>query len=190
MNANTYNKINELISEYSKVIAELEQAEATIKTRQLQAAEALLPDHAGLKIRLEEVERQLHRLAAAHYDELFAENEKRNHKTPFGELTFRRASSIEFDDREKVLLKIKLESAREADAALREKRAPRFTENLFIRTHEEPNLEVLAGLDDSLLARFGFQRVQQDHFRVKPFGMKSDRPGSRVKAELEPSSKA
>lgn len=183
MTAAIYNRINELLAEYSGVSAELEKAEANIKSRQLKSAETLLPEHARLKIRLDELETELRKLSDANYAELFPGAEKRNHKTPFGELTYRKSSSIQYDDREKVLLKIKLECRREAEAAVNERRPRRFSEEQFIRTHEEPNLDALASVDDSLLALLGFHRVQADNFKVKPFTMKTDKP-RKVKAEL------
>jgi hypothetical protein len=184
MNAKTYNQINELLSEYSRVNAEIEKAEGQIKVRQLKSAELLLPEHARLKVRLDELENELRRLSDANYTELFPDEKKRNHKTPFGELTYRKSSAIEFDDMEKVILKIKLECRKEAEAALREKRSARFTEQQFIRAHEEPNLDTLATADDSLLALFGFYRTHNDNFKVKPFTMRTDKPRKAI-AEVE-----
>lgn len=183
MNAKIYNEINELLSEYSKVEAELKKTEGAIAERQLKAADTLLPEHAQLKVRLDEIEVKLKKLADANYTDLFPEETKRNHKTPFGELQYRKSSSIEFDDSEKVLLKIKLACAAEKEAAKADKRLPRFTEDQFIRKHEEPNLEAMAVLDDVQLTAFGCHRVHADNFKVKPFAMKTDKPKKAAKAE-------
>lgn len=184
MDAKKYNQINALLAEYSKTNAALEEAEAKIKTRQLTAASTLLPTHAKLKVRLDEIESALLKLSDANYDELFPDENKRNHKTPFGELTYRKSSCIDFDDAEKVLLKIKLECRREHELAARENRAPRFQESQLIRTHEEPNLATLGTYDEALLSLFGLKRVSDDNFKVKPFTMKSDKPGKKAKAEV------
>lgn len=165
MKVNEYNRINELISEYSKISALLEKAEADIKMRQLKAAESLLPEHAELQLRLGDLEQKLRALADEHQAELFTEGGKRTHATPFGAMKFHRSSNLEFDDAEKVLLKIRLEADRADIIAA-----------AFIRTHEEPNLEALETLDDKQLALFGVRRVTKDNFKVVPFAMKADKP--------------
>jgi len=178
MNEKQYNTINELLAEYSSLNAALEAAEAEIKTVQLAAAQELLPKHAQAKIRLANLEAELRKVADAHYEALFPEDKKRTHNTPFGGLQYRKSSSLDYDDEEKVLLKIRLacqeELAREAVG-----RPVRFTLAQLIRTHEEPNLEALSELDDATLALFGCRREQKDNFKVIPFAMKADKPAKR-----------
>jgi hypothetical protein len=187
MTAKEYNTINELLSEYSSLNAELERAEAEIKKAQLDSARELLPKHAELSVRFKSLEDKLRAMSDAHYDELFPTDDKRNHKTPFGELTYRKSTSIEpsDDDEEKALLKLKVECSREATSANKEQRAPRFTEAQLIRAFEKPNLDTLAALDDATLALLGFNRVHADNFKIKPFSMKTDKPAKSKSQKLK-----
>lgn len=182
MTPTQYNRLNELLSEYSSINAALESAEGEIKTVQLAAATELLPKHAALKVRLTSVEDELRKLSDAHYEELFPEDKKRSHKTPFGEVKYHKSSSLEFDDEEKVLLKIKLACEKECVRAGAQDEAPRFTEAQLIRKHEEPNLDAMGSLDDATLALFGIARVPKDNFSIKPFAMRSDKPAKALKA--------
>jgi hypothetical protein len=175
MTATQYNRVNELLSEYSSLAAALEAAEAEIKTVQLAAAQDLLPKHAACKVALTNLEEALQRIADEHYEALFPTEEKRTHKTPFGDLQYRKSSSLEADDEEKSLLKIKL-ACQEELAGEAEGRKPRFSEEQLIRTREELNLDALGGLDDVTLAALGIRRVRKDNFKVVPFTMKSDKP--------------
>lgn len=180
MNATQYNKINELISEFSTLAAAFDQAEAEIKSLQLAAAKELLPKHAELKVKLTELEAQLKTLADQHEASLFPDD-KRTHATPFGSLKYVKSTSLEVTDEEKSILKIKLacveELARESTGA-----TPRFTEAQLLRTIEELDLEALAKCDDATLALFGIVRVTKDNFKVVPFAMKSDKPAKATKA--------
>ena len=179
MNATQYNKLNELLSEFSTVSALLESAEGEIKIVQLAAAGELLPKHAELKIRLTSIEAELRKLSDAHYDELFPEDKKRSHKTPFGEVKFHKSSSLEYADEEKVLLKIKAACAREAERCISRDDLPRFTEDQLIRKTEVPNLASMDSFDDATLALFGVVREHKDNFSVKPFAMKTDKPSKK-----------
>lgn len=188
MNATQYNRINELLSEYSTLASAFDLAEAEIKILQLAAAKELLPKHAELKIKLADLEEKLRALADAFYAELFPEaDEKRTHATPFGSLKYHKSSSLEFDDEEKVLLKIKLACDRELQRVRNLTEPPRFTEAQLVRTFEEPNRDALGDLDDATLALFGITRVKKDNFKIVPFSMKTDRPAKakKGKAELE-----
>jgi phage host-nuclease inhibitor protein Gam len=176
MNANQYNTINELLSQFSACSAAVNAAEAEIVTVQLAAAEQLLPKHAAAKIALADLEARLRKLSDEHYDELFPpEDKKRSHKTPFGTLKYNKSSSLEVDDEEKAILKIKVactdELARESEG-----HPPRFTREQLIRTREELDLEALGKLDDLTLAAFGIKRVHKDNFKIAPFEMASDKP--------------
>lgn len=186
MTATQYNRLNELLSEFSTLNAALEQAEGEIKIVQLAAATELLPKHAELKIRLTTLEEELRKLSDAHYDELFPEAKKRSHKTPFGEVKYHKSSSLEFADEEKVLLKIKAACLQEASHASRTSHPPRFTEDQLVRKHEEPNLDSLAGFDDATLALFGVTRARKDNFSIKPFAMRTDKPGKAGKLTRSP----
>lgn len=177
MNADQYNAINTLLSKYSELSAALESAEAEIKTVQLAAARDLLPKHAAAKVALGELEGALRKLSDRHYTELFPD-EKRTHKTPFGAIEYRKSSSLEVEDEEKSILKIKVACTEEL-ARRSEGRPPCFTEDQLIRTREELNLEALAQLDDTTLAMFGIVRVCKDNFKLSPFAMKTDKPARK-----------
>jgi hypothetical protein len=173
--ASQYNEINELLFKFSTLNAALETAEAEIKTVQLAAAQDLLPKHAQAKVALAELESKLRSLSDRFYSELFPEDKKRTHATPFGALQLRKSTSLEVEDEEKSILRIKVactkELARESEGV-----PPRFTESQLIRTREELNLEALGELDDITLAAFGIKRVQKDTFKIVPFDMKADSP--------------
>ncbi len=183
MKPEQYAHINKLISRYSEICAQIEEAEASIKRCQLDSAQELLPTHAQLKVQQTAVEEELRGLTAAHHRELFPEEDKRNHKTPFGTLQFHRSSSLEFDDEEKVLLKIKLACQKEADHAQRTGAAARFTQEQLIRTKEMPNLEVIGTFDGPTIALFGITREEKDNFKVVPFTMKADKPAKASKVK-------
>jgi len=174
MNAEQYNQVNALLSDYSTLSAALEAAEAEIKTVQLAAAKDLLPKHAAAKIALADLETTLRKIADKHYSSLFPDD-KREHKTPFGGIKYRKSTALEVADEEKSILKIKLacqqELARESEG-----HPPRFTESQLIRAREDLNLEALGELDDPTLAMFSITRVQKDTFKVDPFSMKTDKP--------------
>lgn len=180
MNAAQYNKLNELLSEFSTVSALLESAEGEIKIVQLAAAGELLPKHAELQIRLTGIEAELRKLSDAHYEELFPEAKKRSHETPFGTVKYHKSSSLEYDDEEKVLLKIKAACVQEAQRSNLDGATPRFTEDMLIRRTEAPNLEAMGGFDDVTLAMLGIERKRKDNFSVKPFDMKTDKPAKRA----------
>lgn len=185
MNANQYNRLNELLSEFSTVNALVEAAEGEIKVVQLAAAHELLPRHAELQIRLTALEAELKKLSDAHYEELFPEAKKRSHETPFGSVKYHKSSSLEYDDEEKVLLKIKAACQAEAARVRNLSEPPRFTEDMLIRKTEAPNLDAMGSFDDLTLAALGIERVRKDNFSVKPFAMKTDKPTKRgTKADL------
>lgn len=172
-----YNHINELLAEYSSVSAALEGAEAQIKKIQLSAASGLLPEHAGLKVKLTDIEAKLRTLADENYGDLFpAAEEKRTHNTPFGSLKYHKSSSLDFKDVEKVLLKMRLACNAEEVRVRNTTELPRFTWDQIVRTHEEPNLAALGDFDEATLALFGITREQDDNFKIVPFDMKSDKP--------------
>ena len=184
MTAKEYNRLNELLAEYSLVSAAIERDEAEIKTAQLQAGTELIPQHAERKVKLTSIEAELRALSDACYADLFPGDpgdEKRTHKTPFGELAYHKSTSLEFDDAEKTLLKVKVachvEEARAKTAGV----TPRFTAAQLIRTREEINLDAMKSLDPVTLALFDVRREQHDNFKVKPFTMKSDRPAKVAK---------
>lgn len=184
MNADIYNLINQLLSEYSTVDAALKGAQSEITRVQLAAAASLLPEHAQLKIKLTDLEAKLRKLADEFATELFPEaTGKRSHETPFGTLKNHKSSSLEYEDDETVVLKIKLACDRELARVRNTTELPRFTMEQLIRTTEAPNLLAMAGLDDVTLSLFGIQRVQDDNFKVAPFTMKSDKPAKAAKGE-------
>lgn len=176
-----YNKLNVLLSEYSVLSAALEAAEAEIKTIQLAAAQELLPKHAAAKVALANLEGSLRALSDQLYTELFPDD-KRSHKTPFGEVKYTKSSSLEFDDPEKVALKIDAACDAEEAYAARDKRAPAFTAEQLLRTRVEPDLEALEKLSDGQLHLFGITRIQKDNFKVVPFAMKTDKPAKKKEA--------
>jgi hypothetical protein len=180
MNATQYNRLNELLSQFSTLTAALEGAEAEIKTVQLAAAQELLPKHAAAKVGLASIEGLIRKLCDEFYEELFPA-EKRSHKTPFGEVMYRKSSSLEFDDEEQVVLRIDQACEEEEARALAEKRAPLFTVAEMLRTKVEPNLEGLESLTDAALHLFGLKREHKDNFAVKPFAMKTDKPIKKPK---------
>lgn len=182
MNATQYNRVNELLSEFSALTAAVEAAEAEIKTVQLAAAAELLPKHAAAKVRLANTEEVLRKLCDELYSELFP-GEKRSHKTPFGEVQYRKSTSLEFDSEEEIVLRIDAACDAEEAYALKEKRAPMFTAKQILRTRVEPNLEALEGVDDSVLHLFGIKRERKDNFKVVPFAMKTDKPSTKGKGK-------
>ncbi len=178
-----YNQINELLAEFSKISAGLEGAEAEIKKVQLAAAAGLLPTHAELKVKLSDLETKLKALADEHYTELFpASEEKRTHNTPFGALQYRKSSSLEFKDEEKVMLKMRLACNNEYERARQGGEEPRFKWGQIVRTSEAPNLEALSEFDDATLSLFGITREHKDNFKISPFDMKSDKPAKKKAA--------
>ena len=145
MNADQYNNINSLLSQYSSLSAALEIAEAEIKTVQLEAAKDLLPKHAAAKIALADLETTLRKLSDRHYTELFPE-EKRSHKTPFGEIQYRKSSSLAVADEEKAILKIKLACQDELARESAEGKAPRFTLDAgVLYDTSKPHIEPTSG---------------------------------------------
>jgi phage host-nuclease inhibitor protein Gam len=181
MNPIEYAKLNEMLSEFSRLSAALEAAEAEIKTVQLAAAAGLLPSHAQCKVKLTDLEGGLRDFCAKHYDELFPEA-KRTHSTPFGDVQYRRGTSIVVDDEDKTILRIQGACFMEGDLSRTEHRSPRFTLDQLTRVRRELNLEALGALDDSLLTLFGAVRKTEDKFSVKPFDMRSDKPAKASKS--------
>lgn len=185
MKAKDYNTINTLLATYSTTIAEVKACEGTIQMRQLKAARALLPEHARKKTLLAELEAELKALALRYSAELFpAQEDRRNHKTPFGEMGFHRSSSLAYREEDAVLARIRSACLTEAQAADTERRDPRFTTGQLIRVSEEPNLEAIETLDDQVLQQLGITRVIKDNFKIKPAAMKSDKP-ARVESDGE-----
>ncbi len=184
MKASEYNKLNELLAEYSRLNAAFEAAEAEIKTIQLAAAAELLPKHAELKVKTTDLEAKLRDFADNFYDELFPD-EKRTHKTPFGGLAYKKTSSLDAPDEEKSILLIKLACAQEDARAKALKESPRFTVAQLIRTREELNREALELLDDITLAAFAVRREHKDNFKIQPFAMHSDKPARKAKSLAE-----
>lgn len=179
MKAKEYGEINKLVSQYSKISNALETVEAKIKERQLRAANSTMPQYAGLKTRLGEIEAELRKLADENYDELFPEEKKRSHKTPFGSLSYRKTSHLDFEDEAQTVLRI--EAACEAEL-IRAKAAdedPLFRATELVRVRCAPNIEALELLGGETLRQFGITRVQEDNFKVKPFDMKTDKPGKK-----------
>ncbi len=179
MTPKIYSEINELLADYSAGAAALEGAEAEIKTVQLAAAERLLPRHAEAQVRLTDLEARLRKLSDDHYDELFPEEKKRSHDTPFGTLKYRKSSKLKLEDEEKVMLKIERVCAEEVSRAKSLQHAPRFTLDQLVRTHVEPNLEALEAFDDATLRQFGITREREDKFTIAPFEMKADKPAKK-----------
>jgi hypothetical protein len=182
MTSQQYNRLNELLSQFSTLSAALEAAEAEIKTAQLAAAAELLPKHAAAKVSLANLESTLRRLCEDLYAELFPEN-KREHKTPFGAVKWHKSSSLEFDDEEKVCLKIAKACDEEEAYSAKDQRAPLFTADQLLRTKVEPNLEALETLSDGILHLFGIRRERADNFKVVPFAMKTDKPAKKKEAQ-------
>jgi hypothetical protein len=185
MTATEYNKLNELLSQFSTLTAALEAAEAEIKTVQLAAASELLPKHAAAKVNLANIEATIRKHCDGLYAELFPDDKKRSHKTPFGEVQYRKSSSLEFDDEEKVVLKIAKACDDEEAESDRDKRPPLFTADQVLRTKVEPNLEALEALSDGVLHLFGIRREHKDNFKIVPFAMKTDKPGKKPAKEKE-----
>ncbi len=173
MTPTKYNSLNELLAEYSELTAELSAIEAEVNKSQITAARPLLPQHANTKARIGEIESKLREIAIAN-PELFPDD-KRSHQTPFGSISFRRSTSLEFEDEEKVMLKIKVACQKEALRAQRTNEPPAFTEETLLRSRQEPNLEALEQLDDTLLALFGIVRKESEKFTVKPLEVKADK---------------
>ena len=179
MTPTKYNNLNELLAEYSELTAELSAIEAEVNKSQITAARPLLPQHANTKARLSDLESKLREIAIA-FPELFPDD-KRTHQTPFGSISFRSSTALDFDDEEKVMLKIKVACVKEARRSSLAGDAPAFTEETLLRTRQEPALEALEKLDDTQLALFGITRKKTDKFAVKPLEVKADK--LRNKAE-------
>jgi len=176
MKTKEYGKLTKRIADYSKIAAELDKSEAIIKERQLNAARTLLPRHSQLKAKQSEIEAEVRVMAEANYQDLFGADDKRTHQTPFGKMQFRKSEYVDFDDAEKLILKIKVLCTQEKELAAKENREPRFTLAQLVRTSEAPNIEALERLDDLTLALFGAQRKHEDNFKITPPTIKSDKP--------------
>ena len=170
MTTGQYSQLNELLSDFSKLSNEKDTLEAKIKNLQLRAADALLPQHAELSMKLVDLETKLRAIAVANETELFTATGKRTHETPFGKIQFRQASHLAFEDEEKVILKLKL-MVRATDPDALD----------FVRTKEELNLEALEAQPDGWLALLGIRRVTEDKFSVSPFSLKADKPRKEKK---------
>lgn len=181
MTATEYNKLNELLSQYSTLTAALELAEAEIKTVQLAAAQELLPKHAAAKVSLANLEATIHTLSDRLYAELFPDD-KRTHKTPFGDITYHKSTSLEFDDADDVALRIDRACDEEEAYAASEKRAPQFSADQLLRTKVAPNIEALEALPDAVLRIFGVRRAHNDNFKIKAFAMKTSKPAKKPEA--------
>ena len=181
MTSKEYNRLNELLSQFSLLNAALETAEAEIKTVQLTAAQELLPKHAVAKVALANIESAVRTLTDSLYAELFPKD-KRSHKTPFGEVKYTKSTSLEYDDEEKVALKIHAACDAEEAHAARDKRPPLFTSEQLLRTRVEPKLEALEALSDAQLYAFGIRREHKDNFKIVPFAMKTDKPAKKGEA--------
>ncbi len=179
MTPTKYNSLNELLAEFSELTAELSAIEAEVNKSQITAARPLLPQHANTKARIAEIEARLREIAIAN-PELFPDD-KRTHNTPFGAISFRKSTSLDFDDEEKVILKIKVACVKEMRRASLAGTPPAFTEETLLRSRQEPNLEALEKLDDAQLAVFGITREETEKFSVKPLEVKADK--LRNKAE-------
>ena len=181
MTATEYNKLNDLLSQFSTLTAALEGAEAEIKTVQLAAAQELLPKHAAAKVALANLESQIRKLSDTIYVELFPAD-KRSHKTPFGEIAYTKSTTLDFDDPDEVSLRIDRAGDEEEAYAASEKRAPLFTAKQLLRVKVTPNIEALETLPDGILHLFGVRRVHTDNFKIKPFAMKTDKPAKKPAA--------
>jgi hypothetical protein len=177
MTATEYNKLNDLLSQFSTLTAALEGAEAEIKTVQLAAAQELLPKHAAAKVALANLESQIRKLSDTLYVELFPA-----HKTPFGEIAYTKSTTLDFDDPDEVSLRIDRAGDEEEAYAASEKRAPLFTAKQLLRVKVTPNIEALETLPDGILHLFGVRRVHTDNFKIKPFAMKTDKPAKKPAA--------
>jgi hypothetical protein len=181
MTPTRYNNLNELLAEYSQLSAQLAAIESDVNLQTLAAVKPLLPQHAETTARIAEIEGKLREIAVAN-PELFPED-KRTHTTPFGAIAFRKTTSLDFDDEEKVILKIKVACAKELQRSERFNAVPRFTEEQLLRTRQEPNLEALEKLDDAELTGFGIARKTEEKFTVKPLEVKADKLAKKSKAE-------
>lgn len=182
MTPTQYNRINELLAEYSELSSTLTTIEASVNKSQIAAARPMLPDHANTTARLGEIEGRLKEIAIAN-PELFPDD-KRTHKTPFGSVSFRKSKFLEYADEEKVILQIKLACTKELSRAHNQARPPLFTEETLLRTIEQPNKEALELLSDAQLAQFGITRKTEETFNVKPLEVKADKLRKADKPEL------
>jgi len=165
--------MNELLAQYSELSAHLAEVEAQVNLSQVQAARPLLPEHANTKAAIGDIESKLREIAVAN-PELFPDD-KRTHKTPFGSISFRKVTSLEVDDEEKTILKIKVACTKELRRSSLAGEVPRFTEETLLRKREEPNLEALEAFDDAGLAQFGVERKTDEKFSVKPLAVQADK---------------
>jgi hypothetical protein len=183
MTPTRYNNLNELLAEFSDLAAQLQTIEAEVNRSQIFAARPLLPEHANTKARLGDIESKLREIAVSN-PELFPDDRK-THATPFGSISFRKSTSLDFDDEEKVILKIKLACEKELKRANKTEEAPAFTEESLTRTRQEPNLEALEKLDDAVLLSLGIVRKTEEKFSVKPLEVKADKLSKKAeKPEL------
>jgi hypothetical protein len=184
MTPTKYNQLNELLAEHSQLSAELAIIEGDLNIRTLEAARPLLPYHAAAKARIADIEDKVREVAVAN-PELFPDD-KRTHQTPFGAISFRKVTSLAFDDEEKVILKIKVACQKELSRAERQNIPPRFTEETLLRKREEPNLEALEKFDDAELVTFGVKRETVEKFSVKPLEVKADKLAKKSKDVEKP----
>lgn len=185
MTALEYSKLNDRLSQYSTLFAALEAAEAEIKTIQLAAAGELLPKHAEAKIKLANLEAELRVISDGFYAELFPENKKRTHQTPFGGIRYHKSTTLEFDDEEKSVLKIHRDCEEEEARAAHDRRPALFTSDQLLRTKVTLNLEALEALPDAQLAAWDIRREKKDNFKVLPFAMQTDSPARKPAKKKE-----
>jgi hypothetical protein len=181
MTPHSYNQLNQLLADHSRLSAELAGIESDANLRTLRAVTPLLPTHAETKAAIGEIEGKVRAIAVAN-PELFPED-KKTHTTPFGAISFRTTSFLEIEDEEKAMLKIKLACEREMLRATRAGTPPLFTEDTLLRTKQECNLEALEKLDDAQLALFGIARKSEEKFSLKPLEVKADKLSKKATKE-------
>lgn len=145
-----YQALIQLLAVYTEATNRLAEIQTIANDSLLESLDEQKGDYATYQLALDNAEKAIKDLAAAHPEWL----DGRTIKTPYGAVRFTRAKSLVIPDGEITLRLIRTH--------LGDRSAT------YVRTVEEPNKEALDTLDDETLAKLGVQRVETDSLKVTP----------------------
>jgi len=151
--ADLANLVN-LLGVFSAAANGLQALEASINEQLMNLIDEHQKDYAQLQEAMTKAETACEALTLMH-PEWF--KVKRSIRTPYGTVKFHSGTKLLVENPEGTILLLRAE--KKAD--------PKFKAEEFIRSAEEPNLEMLERLDDETLARFQVRRVRADKFSVE-----------------------
>jgi hypothetical protein len=146
-----YKALIDLLAVFSEASVRLSELQARADAALLETVDGERKEFAELSTALEETDKAIKDLATKHPE--WADG--RTIKTPYGTVRFTRTT------------KLKVPSP-EATVALIRSKIKDHDPTEFIRTREEPDLEALDRLDDSILAKVGIIRETTDSVSIKP----------------------